>query len=915
MVLIVFLGAVYQCFAYDQQPTPISGQLLDVDSGAPLVGVTISVVGSGLQTKSDAEGKFTFRISLATDAEILFEKTGYAQYRHIWQLENSSDLGVIYLHPSLRNESTTTLSLSQEDLLEGDDQDVAVGFLQAEREVFYRRAAFDFGQAFFRVRGYDAAWGNVHINGIRMNSMFNGRPQWSHWGGLNDVVRNQTGVLTLDRDQHGFGNLLGSTYIDTAPSGLRPGLRLTTSVANRSYTNRLMATYTHPVSAKGFAYTLSASRRWASQGYMPGTFYDAYGVYLGTEFSWNPKHKLLFTGFWASQKRGRSSALTQEVYDLLGNRYNPYWGNLNGETTNSRQREIQEPFAIFQYRFTGDVFKVSASAMYQTGIQKNARVGYFNAPNPDPTYYRYLPSFYINSPIGANFENADLARQAFLSDPQWQWAALFEAHQNQTEAHYVWYDDVVATNRFSGALQFNYTPKPQWQIDGGIQFNGAKSENYAQIRDLLGAEYHNDIDPFSETANDMDGPLKKYKGDRFSYDFDTKSTQWEAFLQSHYQWKKWEGFISGKVWGNTYKKIGNFRNGRYPDTSLGTGETIGFSGYGLKSGLRYQFNGRHRLGVNVLHEERPPFQKNTYINPRENQQLIPNISPMTIQAWEAQYWMRLPQWNGRFTVYNTHFQNLTEVGYFFTDAGVGSDFVQQVTTEMDTRHLGGEIGVTYKASSAVDLSMVASVGKFTYANNSELTINFDTAGSDEDFINPEGVLNLGTASLKGLRLPQGPQTALSVGCHYRDPKYWWLGVTANYLGKSYIALSRLAHTQSFTLDPETGQPFTGVTQNDYERALRQSALPEMYFLNLTGGKSWRLGGNYLSLFVSVNNLFDGIFRTGGYEQNRNGNYGQWYQDNLSGQPSFGPKYWFGYGRTYFVNLAYSLSLKKNPKTE
>ena len=37
----------------------------------------------------------------------------------------------------------------------------------------------------------------------------------------------------------------------------------------------------------------------------------------------------------------------------------------------------------------------------------------------------------------------------------------------------------------------------------------------------------------------------------------------------------------------------------------------------------------------------------------------------------------------------------------------------------------------------------------------------------------------------------------------------------------------------------------------------------------------------------------------------NGNFGQWQQDHLSGTPSFAPKYWYGYGRTYFLNVAFS----------
>jgi hypothetical protein len=107
------------------------------------------------------------------------------------------------------------------------------------------------------------------------------------------------------------------------------------------------------------------------------------------------------------------------------------------------------------------------------------------------------------------------------------------------------------------------------------------------------------------------------------------------------------------------------------------------------------------------------------------------------------------------------------------------------------------------------------------------------------------------------------------------------------------------------LNPDTGQPFDNATPGNVDRILKQNPLDDIYLLNLIGGKSWLLNGKYLSVFASINNVFDTDFRTGGYEQNRNGNYGQLVQDNLSGSPSFGPKYWFGYGRTYFLNLAIS----------
>ena len=82
--------------------------------------------------------------------------------------------------------------MTENDLSDdGETLSSSTGLLQATRDIFLTRAAFDFSQAFFRVRGYDSKEGQVLINGLAMNKFFDGRPQWNNWGGLNDVVRNQ----------------------------------------------------------------------------------------------------------------------------------------------------------------------------------------------------------------------------------------------------------------------------------------------------------------------------------------------------------------------------------------------------------------------------------------------------------------------------------------------------------------------------------------------------------------------------------------------------------------------------------------------------------------------------------------------------------------------------------------------------
>ena len=73
-------------------------------------------------------------------------------------------------------------------------------------------------------------------------------------------------------------------------------------------------------------------------------------------------------------------------------------------------------------------------------------------------------------------------------------------------------------------------------------------------------------------------------------------------------------------------------------------------------------------------------------------------------------------------------------------------------------------------------------------------------------------------------------------------------------------------------------------------------------VNLTGGKSWKVKSTTFGLFASINNVLDVTYKTGGFEQARNSNYLQLNQDVSSGTPAFAPKYFYGYGRTYFLNL-------------
>jgi len=905
-MLLLFILLNY-CAVNGQENSTVLGRVVNA-SGKPISGAIITIEHSNLSVRSDSKGIFKLQYPLQGEQVLSITKIDFISKRLPIILKGSViDLGSLVLEANITIEKTDNLiTLTDGDL--SDDGEVlsnAVGLLQATRDVFLSRAAFDFGQAFFRVRGLDSKDGQLMLNGMVMNKFFNGRPDWNNWGGLNDVIRNQTFTNGMGASEFTFGGVLGNTNIDLRPSGLRPGTRVSSSLSNRTYTGRIMATHTSSVNNNGFSYTISASRRLANQGYINGTLYNAFSFFGSLEYQVNPNHSIGLTAIATKNRRGRSAAITEEVFNLVGNRYNPHWGTQEGRIRNARERTIFEPVLMLNHYYNTKNIRITSGISYQHGKNERSRLRFFNAPNPDPTFFRYLPSFYINNSIGADFTNAALAREGFLNNPQINWGNLFTANRNNGKAAYVLAKDVIEDRSLQLSSTANITLYNNVHLDVGFNYRNLNSNNYAVLSDLLGASFHEDIDPFSNTENDLNGDLVKQEGQQFGYNYGIKATNHSAFAQLGYHYKKWNGFLAAQWQKTAYQRNGLFQNQRFIDGSLGKSTSLNFNNSAIKGGVDYQINGRHRFKVNASLFSSAPLLQNSFVNPRENNSIVPMLQNEKIAFADVSYFIRLPKLTGRLSAFYGRFQNTTDVNFFFVNSGVGSDFVQEVLTNLDKLHKGLELGLEYALSPQVKINAVANIGSYSFASNPDVTINFDTAGAEEDLINTVGNISLGPAAIKGLKLAQGPQKAFALGIEYRDPKYWWIGATANQLSNNYISISTITRTQSFFLNPETGERFQEATSKNVAALLQQTPLDDFYLLNLVGGKSWLKNGTYISVFASINNAFDTTFKTGGYEQSRNGNFGQLQQDSLRDNPSFAPKFWHGFGRTYFLNFAIS----------
>ncbi|WP_223549746.1 TonB-dependent receptor [Aestuariivivens sp. NBU2969] len=913
---LIYLLVVFSIFTSFAQQTLIKGSVKEAISFKPMANVFVTIEETTQTTQTNTLGEFQFTTNIPLGEQVLkISKAGYITKRYpIVVNENQTiDITDMTMEVDASSSDLFTITLSDDEL--NDDTsgaDNISGLLASSLDVFQRTAAFEWSSSFFRARGLDSENGKVLINGIEMNKLYNGRPQWSNWGGINDVLRNQELTWGLTPSAYNFGGILGTTNINVRASQARPGGRITYSSSNRSYTNRLMATYASGLLKNNWAFTVSLGRRWGNEGYQDASLYDANSVFASIEKKINDKHSLNFVSIYAPNRRGKSSPNTQEVYDLKDIKYNEYWGWLDGEKRNSRIKEVEEPILMLNHYWDmSSKTSLNTNIGYQFGKLGNSRLDYSGGSNPSPTYYQNLPSYALADPDGPDFATAYQLEQEFITNGQIDWERILDANITNnisgTSAAYVLYEDRSDDKQFTLNSILNSELNEHILLNMSIDYKKFKSENFGEIISTLGSIVGvSNVDSFDNYQYDNQNPDKFVnEGDKFRYNYNLYADVISGFAQGQFKYNKVDFYLSASVTNTQYQREGLWEHSRFlGDLSFGKGEKLSFTGIGTKAGLTYKITGKHLFDINAGYITKAPTLRNTFSNSRENHNIVRHIEEEKITVFDASYIYRSPIVKAKLTGYYTKTEDANEVSFYFADGLSGSEdienndtsaFVQEVLQGISKKQFGVELGLEAQVTPTIKLKGVASMGQFTYDNNPDLYL------TSSSFTSEDGSISYGKANLKDYKLATGPQQAFSAGFEYRDPDYWWFGATANFFTNTYIDVNPLTRTENLYLDSD-GLPFNDYDVDIARALLKQEKFNDYMVVNLIGGKSWKINDKYIGFFASVNNLLDKQYKTGGFEQGRNANYRELRDDNASPKRVFGPKYWYGRGTTFFVNL-------------
>ncbi len=931
---VVFLGG-FSSFA---QEAIVKGRLLETNSYEPIPNVEINIQASIFNTETNSLGEFYFlEENLPQGQQILqVSKAGYITLKLPIIIRNDAPINLdpILMEIDLREVETQIgiISLSDNEL--DDDEGTSYnisGLLQASDDVFLNAAAYDFSTTFFNPRGFDNANGKVLINGLEMNKQYDGRPQWADWGGLNDVQRNQEFSMGLKANDFTFGDVAGTTNIIMRASQYRKGGRVSYASSNRSYRGRVIGSYNSGQGKNSFAYSVLLSRRFGDGGFQEGTIYDANSFFASIEKTFGEKSSLNFTAFYTPNLRGKSAPLTAEVENLKGIDYNPNWGYQNGDVRNSKVKTVKEPVIMLNHFWQiSEKTALNTNLGYQFGKIGNTRVDYggtrlievdgqqaYNggARNPYPNYYQRLPSYFLRyeSPTAYDYELAYLAEQEFINEGQLDWNSLYEANtiakNSGGNSIFAIQEDrqddtqLMANTIFSSQINDNIT------LNGNLSYRNLKSENFAELNDLLGGTGYLDIDYFAEGINNtIIGDVAQSdlqnrnrivsEGDRYKYNYELNARVISGFAQGQFKHNRTDLYFAVTASQTNYLRNGLFENGNFPgNLSFGKSEKLSFTNFGGKAGVLFKVTGRHLIDINAGYFTKAPTLRNAFSNSRQSNATVIDLDSEKIQNVDLSYIFRSPILKARLTGYYNTIKNQTDINFFFTESAQGYKdgyaFVQEVITGIDTRKMGAELGIEAQVTPTFKLKAAVAFGENVYTNNPNQYLTSD------DF----DMLTFGdkTTKLKNYHVAGGPERAYQLGIEYRDPAYWWVGVTANYFSNAYIDVSTLRRSDAFTFDGD-GQTYSNYNPEIAKTLLKQEDFGEYMLVNIVGGKSWRIKGYYVGFFATVSNVLDQHYKTGGFEDSRLADYKKVEEDQNRNAPIFGNRYFFGYGTTYYANV-------------
>lgn len=832
VALLLFAGL--QAFSQGS----ITGQVLDEDTGEPLIGATILVKGTTTGTITDLDGSFVLNNVESGTQTINISFIGYQEIEQevevvSGQLANlgevmvpSSSIGLaeVQVISSVAIARETPVAVST---LKSEQIEAKIGsqefpeILKSTPGVYATKSGGGFGDGRINVRGFSSENVAVLINGVPVNDMENGRVFWSNWAGLTDA----TSVMQVQR---GLGaarvavpSIGGTINIISKASDMEQGGYVYAAAGNDAYSKIGFGVSTG-LSDNGWALSLSGAKT-QGDGFVDGTEFLSFSYYANIAKRFNANHEITFTAIGAKQRHGQRQDQSLLVdYELSARdiRYNPDWGYKNGQLTHIEDNFYHKPQLSLNHYWT-----ISPNSRLSTAVYASFGSGGGGGTAGDNKFnnsdYRLDGLVDLDRIVEENRAVRDFGAVSIL-----------RASRNDHK----WYGILSSfTQEFGNGLS----------LLAGLDLRYYKGEHFQEVTDLLGANYYLD-------DNNVNNPVNAARvGDKMNY-YNDGIVNWAGgFLQLEYSdQEKLSGFITLNASNTGYDRVDYFNYlDSDPQQTVGT---FNFFGYGIKGGLNYNLSGKHNIFANIGYFEKAPGFDAVFPN-FTNDDPNAEAENQKISSYEIGYGWREPNFKMNINLYRTAWKDRTYTDFF--NGPNGEDLVANILG-VNALHQGVEIDAIWKAGRELTLTGMLSIGDWTWQNDIEdlgIFLDGQQVGEIDAFI-------------AGLHVGDAAQTTMALGLDYRLMPDLRFSIDYNYYDRLYA-----------NYDPTS-------RSDEGERGVEPWQLPDFGIFDVNITYDLKVAGMDVSIYGNVYNL-------------ANEKYVMDAQDGTN-HDAFTSRVYYGYGRTW-----------------
>lgn len=890
--LLVAVLSVFSVAAFAQ--TTVRGQLVDSETGEPLVGAAVMVEGTSQGTVTDIDGYF--KQSVAQGGTLVFKYVGFKDLKKkITQKGASVDLGTIKMEPdavmladvtitsSIAVARKTPVAVSTIDPVFIEEKLGTQEFpeiLKSTPGIYATKDGGGFGDSKINIRGFKSENSAMMVNGVPMNGMENNKVYWSNWSGLSDVTRSIQVQRGLGAAKVASPAVGGSINIITKTTEAKKGGSVSYAMGNDGY-NKILFNLSSGLSKDGWAFSLLGAKTWGD-GYIQGTEFEGYTWFVSIAKRFNDNHQLSLTAFGAPQwhnQRSNQNGLSikewQRVKQYMGEdspyKYNSTFGYRHGQSYNSSRNSYHKP-------------QISLNHLWQIDQKSSLSTALYVSIGRGDGYRGTGDSTYANSWYGST--NGLVNTQFRRPDGTFDYDAVETMNAESTNGSKMVMSKMMNNHLWYGLLS-TYTTKFGENFDfyGGIDFRYYKGLHQDILTDLFGGTYF--IDSYNRknvTAenNPAVGGNSAYinqklnVGDVLRRDYDGFVMYEGVFAQLEYNQDKLSAFISGGASNTGYWRYDRM----YYSKDKAKSSTKNYLGGNIKGGANYNLTENHNVFVNAGYINRAPMFDTSFINSQTSHDRNPDAKNEKIMSFELGYGYRSRFFTANLNGYYTRWMDKA-----LYDSGTTADGLRWAMnmTGANADHWGVEFDFVAKPLNWLDITGMFSWGDWRWGGVASGYL-FDSQGQMLQNTRGDVVTDMANAEqyqykidMDNVSVGGSAQTTAALGLGVRPMKGLRLGVDWNFFSRNFADYDINANVATQNEPYVIGSPWK---------------IPSYSTFDLSAGYTFDFGKIRATLSGNVNNVLDQEY----IADARDGSTHDWESAT---------RVLYGFGRTYSVRLKFN----------